>query len=245
MAEDSEFVRHEPCPSCGSSDANSLYSDGHSFCFSCNTYHAGEGAVESRRYDSTRAMLKGSAGPLKKRGLSEKVCQQYKIYRDGDVLRFHYFDEAGVLQGAKIKTKNKIFTYEGTAPSCLFGQHLFPATGKRVVITEGELDAASCQEALSGWPMVSLPSGAASARKSIQRAIPWLQGYEEIVLFFDNDEAGRKAAEEAAGVLPPGKTKIARLEACIKMLQMRYKQAMHSLLEKQSGMPNRIDRMAL
>jgi twinkle protein len=60
--------------------------------------------------------------------------------------------------------------------------------------------------------MVSLPSGAASAKKSIQRAIPWLQGYEEIVLFFDNDEAGRKAAEDAASVLPPGKTKIARLE---------------------------------
>jgi twinkle protein len=158
-------------------------------------------------------MLKGTASRLTKRGISEKVCQQYKIYKDGDVLRFHYFDESGVLQGAKIKTKNKIFTYEGTAPSCLFGQHLFPATGKRVVITEGELDAASCQEAMSGWPMVSLPSGAASARKSIQRAIPWLQGYEEIVLFFDNDEAGRKAAEEAAGVLPPGKTKIARLEA--------------------------------
>jgi uncharacterized protein YecE (DUF72 family) len=49
-------------------------------------------------------------------------------------------------------------------------------------------------------------------KKSIQRAIPWLQGYEEIVLFFDNDEAGRKATEEAASVLQPGKTKIARLE---------------------------------
>ena len=156
-------------------------------------------------------MLKGSASRLTKRGISEKVCQQYKIYKDGDVLRFHYFDEAGVLLGAKIKTKNKIFTYEGTAPTCLFGQHLFPATGKRVVITEGELDAASCQEAMSGWPMVSLPSGAASARKSIQRAIPWLQGYEEIVLFFDNDEAGRKATTEAASVLPPGKVKIATL----------------------------------
>jgi len=66
---------------------------------------------------------------------------------------------------------------------------------------------------MPGWPMVSLPSGAASARKSVQRALEWLQGYEEIVLFFDNDEAGRKATEEAAGVLPPGKTKIARLEA--------------------------------
>jgi twinkle protein len=59
--------------------------------------------------------------------------------------------------------------------------------------------------------MVSLPSGAASARKSVQRAIPWLQGYEEIVLLFDNDEAGRKATEEAASVLPPGKCKIATL----------------------------------
>ena len=161
---------------------------------------------------SNRVLLKGQAERLPKRNLSEKVCQQYKIYRDGDVLRFHYFDDAGVLHGCKVKTKNKIFSYEGEVPGTLFGQHLFPSTGKRVVITEGELDAASCQEVMSGWPMVSLPSGAASAKKSIQRALQWLQGYEEIVLFFDNDEAGRKAAEEAASVLPPGKTKIARLE---------------------------------
>jgi twinkle protein len=162
---------------------------------------------------SRNVTLKGQAERLPKRNLSEKVCQQYKIYRDGDVLRFHYFDDAGVLHGCKVKTKNKVFSYEGEVPGTLFGQHLFPATGKRVVITEGELDAASCQEVMSGWPMVSLPSGAASAKKSIQRALQWLQGYEEIVLFFDNDEAGRKAAEEAASVLPPGKTKIARLEA--------------------------------
>ena len=157
--------------------------------------------------------LQGSAERLQKRNLSEKVCQQYKIYKDGDVLRFHYFNDAGILQGCKVKTKNKIFSYEGETPGTLFGQHLFPSTGKRVVITEGELDAASCSEAMPGWPMVSLPSGAAAAKKSIQRALQWLQGYEEIVLFFDNDEAGRKAAEEAASVLPPGKTKIARLEA--------------------------------
>jgi len=160
----------------------------------------------------TNVQLKGSASRLSKRNISEKVCQQYKIYRDGDLLRFHYYDETGILIGCKTKTKDKDFRYEGQPPTCLFGQHLFPATGKRVVITEGELDAASCSEAMPGWPMVSLPSGAAAAKKSIQRAIPWLQGYEEIVLFFDNDEAGRKATEEAASVLPPGKTKIARLE---------------------------------
>jgi len=155
--------------------------------------------------------LQGSAERLQKRGISEKVCQHYKIYRDGDLLRFHYFDGSGVLKGCKVKTKNKVFSYEGEVPGTLFGQHLFPSTGKRVVITEGELDAASCSEAMPGWPMVSLPSGAAAAKKSIQRAIPWLQGYAEIVLFFDNDEAGRKASEEAASVLPPGKCKIASI----------------------------------
>ena len=127
------------------------------------------------------------------------------------MLRFYYYSESGVLEGCKSKTKDKTFTYEGHVPGTLFGQHLFPSSGKRVVITEGELDAASCSEAMPTWPMVSLPSGAASAKKSVQRVIPWLQGYEEIVLFFDNDEAGRKATEEAAGVLPPGKVKIATL----------------------------------
>ena len=161
---------------------------------------------------SHHVQLQGSAERLQKRGISEKVCQQYRIYKDGDVLRFYYFDDAGILKGCKVKTKSKDFSYEGEVPGTLFGQHLFPSTGKRVVITEGELDAASCREAMPGWPMVSLPSGAGAARKSVQRAIPWLQGYSEIVLFFDNDEAGRKATQEAASVLPPGKCKIASIQ---------------------------------
>ena len=35
---------------------------------------------------------------------------------------------------------------------------------------------------------------------------------KRLVLFFDNDEAGRQAAQECAELLPPGKAKIARLE---------------------------------
>jgi twinkle protein len=209
---ESEFVRHEPCSTCGSSDANSLYSDGHSFCFSCNTYTPGEGEVDHNHHKMTTTIqMRGSAERLHKRRISEKTCQKYKIHKDGQVLRFYYYSESGVLEGCKSKTLDKLFTYEGNVPGTLFGQHLYPSSGKRVVITEGELDAASCSEAMPSWPMVSLPSGAASAKKSVQRVIPWLQGYEEIVLFFDNDEAGRKATAEAASVLPPGKVKIATL----------------------------------
>ena len=150
---------------------------------------------------------------MHKRKLSEKTCQFYQIYRDGNVLRFPYHDESGVLQGVKTKTKQKDFRYEGVSTDTLFGQHRFPNSGKRIVVTEGELDAASCYEAMGGLPMVSLPHGAASAKKDIQKQIPLFQGYEEIILFFDGDEPGRKAAKDAASVLPPGKVKIASLQS--------------------------------
>jgi twinkle protein len=155
--------------------------------------------------------FKGSAQRLQKRNLSEKTCQFYKIYRDEAHLRFPYYDGSGRIRGFKTKTKLKEFKYEGVSTDTLFGQHLFPSSGKRIVITEGELDAASCYEAMEGWPMVSLPHGAASAKKDIQKQIPLLQGYKEIVLFFDKDEAGRGATEKVAAILPHGTVKIANL----------------------------------
>ena len=211
---DSEFVAHEPCENCGSSDANSVYTDGHKFCFVCHTYTPAEGInLSQSRTMTTNAQLLGHAQELRKRKLSVGTCEKYKIFRYEETLRFPYFTKDGVLQGVKIKNKRKIFTYEGVSTDTLFGQHLFPSTGKRIVITEGELDAASCYEAMPGWAMVSLPHGAASAKKDCQKQLPLFQGYEEVVVFFDNDDAGRKAAEEVASSLPPGKTKIARLDA--------------------------------
>ena len=206
---ESEFIRHEPCGVCGSSDANSVYTDGHSYCFSCQTYTAGD--TEHTHQMQTNVNFKGSAQRLQKRNISERVCQFYKIYRDDAYLRFPYFDSSGRLKGFKVKTKSKDFKYEGESTNTLFGQHLFPTTGKRIVITEGELDAASCYEAMENWPMVSLPHGAASAKKDIQKQIPFLQGYSEIILFFDKDDAGRKAAEQVATLLPQGTVKIAHL----------------------------------
>ena len=208
----SEFVRHMPCSNCGSSDGNSLYSDGHTYCFVCHDRTGGDNDVVHSQRMTQIVHLTGSAERLQKRNISEKTNKFYQIYRDGDVLRFPYYDESGILKGVKTKTKKKDFRYEGVSTDTLFGQHRFPSTGKRIVVTEGELDAASCYEAMPGWPMVSLPHGAGSAKKDVQKQIPLLQGYKEIVLLFDSDEAGRKAAKDAAGVLPPGKVKIARIE---------------------------------
>ena len=90
--------------------------------------------------------------------------------------------------------------------------HLWKGHGKQIVITEGELDAATYAEIQPSWDVVSLPTGAAGAKKAVQKNYEWLQGYDSIIPWFDNDEPGQEAAKAAAGVLPPGKVFIARLE---------------------------------
>ena len=130
---ESEFVRHMPCNSCGSSDGNSLYSDGHTYCFVCHD-RTGDNDVHNHKMSKT-VHLKGSAERLHKRKISEKTNKFYQIYRDGDTLRFPYYDESGILQGVKIKTKQKDFRYEGVSTNTLFGQHRFPSSGKRIVVT--------------------------------------------------------------------------------------------------------------
>ena len=148
---------------------------------------------------------------LSKRGISERICEEYGIHADGNILCFHYRDNFGRVIGIRQRqrTNNLDMKVRRMAVS---SANTFRKPKKQIVITEGELDAATCREALPTWEMVSLPSGAAAAKKSIQKNLEWLQEWKDIVLFFDNDDAGRKATQEAASVLPPGKVKIAYLK---------------------------------
>ena len=201
------------CPNCGSSDANSLYSDGHTFCFVCNYRTAGDG--ESVHIHQNKMQLIGDAANLTGRKISQRTAEKFKTYSDGDVVRHYYYDTDGAICGAKVRTRDKTFTTEGTIRT-LFGmqnfRHKTTSRATKLVITEGEMDAMSVWEAQPNWDVVSVPTGAAGAKKAIQNNYEWVTYYDKIVLFFDNDEAGRKAAEECAGVLPPGKTFIGFLE---------------------------------
>ena len=212
LNEDNTFVRHIACTNCGSSDANSLYDDGHTYCFVCHHRTVGDGEPTKHIHNKYMSYdLQGAAIKLSNRGISEKTCEKYKIYKDGDKLKFHYFTRDGTLTGAKIKTKDKVFTFDGDTPGTLFGQYLFKP-GKKLVITEGELDAASCYEVQPGWQCVSVPSGAAGARKAVGKNLDWVNEFEKVVVFFDSDAAGQKASEEVAGIIRPGKAFIGFLE---------------------------------
>ena len=91
---ESEFVRHMPCDNCGSSDANSLYTDGHTFCFVCHARTPADNDVIHSEQMSQTVRLTGSAERLKKRNISEKTNQFYQIYIDGIELKFPYHDES-------------------------------------------------------------------------------------------------------------------------------------------------------
>ncbi len=93
--DENEFVRHVECGECGSSDGNSLYSDGHTFCFVCHTWKPGDNLPPLLNKPLMTIGYLGTAKKLPKRGLSEATCEKYKIYRDGDKLRFHYHDRDG------------------------------------------------------------------------------------------------------------------------------------------------------
>ena len=183
--------------------------------FALYVIHTNMATTIQRSQSTTRMSYQGSAERLQKRNISQKTCERYKIFKDGDVLRMYYHDSSGKPIGAKVRTKNKVFTYEGETDGSFFGQHLFFRNSKEksVVITEGELDAASVSEALGDFPAVSLPSGAAAAKKAMKNNYEWLQQFEKIILWFDNDEPGQKAVKDAANALPPGKVFIATTDA--------------------------------
>ena len=93
----------------------------------------------------------------------------------------------------------------------LFGSHLW-SRGKKVCLTEGELDAISLSKCFGHkYACVSLPAGAQSAVKAVKNNFDYLNAFDEVVICTDMDAAGRKAAQAIAEALPVGKASIATL----------------------------------
>ena len=213
---ESEFVMHTPCGVCGSSDANSLYSDGHTYCFACETY--GQSQEEAKVVELKPVdFLTGTHEVLVKRCLTEKTVKFWNYETttiNGNVAQVaNHKTKDGKTVAQKIRTAGKEFSVRGSMKEAdLYGQWLWRDKGKSVTVVEGELDALAMSQAFDHkWPVVSIKTGAAGAKKDIKQAIEWLEGFESVVFMFDNDEVGQKAALECAALLSPRKAKIARL----------------------------------
>lgn len=217
--EESNFLMHEPCPKCGSSDACALFSDGHRYCYSCNSYFPPEGGhvIHERKTMAKEciSMEDFDAMDLGKRRIHRDTCQKYKYFTgeyNGKACQVAcYCDASGNIVGQKVRFPDKSFTTFGKISGVLYGAHLW-SNGQKIIITEGEIDCLTVSQVQGNkYPVVSIPNGAQSAKKTIEANLEYLDNFDEVILMFDMDEPGRKACEECAKVLPAGKAFIANL----------------------------------
>jgi twinkle protein len=129
---------------------------------------------------------------------------------------YPYHNKSGV-SGYKVRLvhNKRMWAIGSIKDTKLFGWDQAVAAGsKRLFITEGELDAVALfqifRDANKGTAfsdvlpsVVSLQNGAGGAAKSISKAAEAIRKtFQEVVLVFDMDEAGRKAVQDVLQILP-------------------------------------------
>lgn len=216
---------HTSCPKCGSSDALS-YKEGDdwAFCFSCSRNSPVDpNAVHVTKENYDMHTLE-EIGTYDERGFQERdikkvVAKHYGVkvsYAEDGTISSHFYPYTRDNQIIAYKERKlpKTFSIHGDFKGVqLFGQNV-ASGGKRIVITEGELDCLAVAQAQYDkyarfYPVVALPS--ASNTKLILEQREFLRGFDEVILMLDMDEPGQKAAKEAAKIIGYDKVKFATL----------------------------------
>jgi 5S rRNA maturation endonuclease (ribonuclease M5) len=143
------------------------------------------------------------------RGISDQTMRKYRVETltdtSGTDVEQYYTYPSGSTKVRKLQVKD--FYSKGSTASELFGQNLFPAgCSKKITITEGELDAMSVYQMINNNdryvnPVVSLPSSTPSSN-IWEKAKPYLDTFDEIILSIDNDSNGDKVAEKINNIFP-------------------------------------------
>ena len=263
----SKFTKyHLPCPECKSSDALSVNEDGSAKCFSCDKFFPKyEQNTEDDFYQeppketvSPLLNVNGSSyASLSDRSIGSETAKKYGVKvvynSQGEIAQHIYpYYINNELSGNKIRyTRDKRFTVQGDIKDTgLFGQHLFKDGGKFLTITEGECDAMAAFELMgSKWACVSIKRGAASAVRDVKENLEYVESFDNIVICFDNDAAGKKASIEVATILKPGKAKIVNLPNGFKdpndmLKQKKYEQFTRSWWDAQVYTPSGIIRVS-
>jgi twinkle protein len=218
--------KNNPCLDlmCGSHDARQIYEDGTSYCFSCKKFFPKDPSVNvpkerapvKIKEDYSQEYSTLAFTDLRDRKISKKVCEFFGVKvefeEDGSIGKhiYKYTDEA-----YKIRELPKKFYWKGASGSTmLFGKELFNP-GKRLIITEGEIDALSVAQASLDkyskiYPVVSIPS--ASQTKALLENREWIRQFDDVVLFLDNDKAGSEATEEAIKIIGVDKVRLVNIQ---------------------------------
>ncbi|WP_304991049.1 bifunctional DNA primase/helicase [Burkholderia plantarii] len=164
------------------------------------TYRRPERPRETAKAETVEPVAAWFAG----RGITAETLKAFKIAAQTRGAKryamFPYLRDGAELVNIKYRNidDKKDMRQEGGAEPCLFGWHLVGDLQRTVMITEGELDAMALWQ--MGFSALSVNQGAGN-HQWIDSDWSRLEQFSEILLCYDNDEAGRKGAREVANRL--------------------------------------------
>lgn len=230
------FIGHNECTACGSKDNVATYEEddgrisGH--CFGCDKHYYKYGEnnemdletvtedfdMEDKNDNSCdETQFDGYPfGTHTHRKVTKPTAElfgvRYQTLGDGTRGEVYYPYTRADGVSWKVRRLPKDFRVLGGLNGVqLFGQSVFEGRGKQVVICEGEEDVLAVAEAMQShygkvWPVVGLPS--ASNLKPVAENMDWLKGYQTIIIWTDNDDAGEKARRDIAKIVGYAKCKV-------------------------------------
>jgi twinkle protein len=221
---------HQPCPLCDSSDAVGINKDRSAKCFSCDEFMPNyDDASKGKDMEVNKIKplvqqqqqvndIAGTYSALTDRKIKLETAKKYGVKAQHDLQgrvtkHFYPYYNGHELSATKCRNVNdKGFFLQGTySDTGLFGQQLFKS-GKYITITEGECDAMAAYELLgSKWAVVSIKRGAAGAVRDIKESLEFFDDFENIIIAFDNDKAGKEASTKVARLFKPSKARIMTL----------------------------------
>ena len=232
------FLGHTDCPECGSRDNRAIYDNGDKktfYCFGCLDSGIVEGEIKKKEYtnegeeffnmkESVQEVNDYPEKGFRERKIKTAVSNIYGVKsgysEDGKTIEFHYYpvtNKGKVVGYERREVSNKKFIAIGSVKNSdeLFGQSKFASGGRKIIVTEGALDAMSVQQMYNDkdkeWPVVSVINGAGNAYKQVSANLEYLNSFNEVVFMFDADSHGEEAAVRCAKIIRTGKAKIATL----------------------------------
>ena len=196
-----------PCARCGSSDGLATYSDGHTFCFA----GCGDTQPGGRHIESAAGLIpldQIDIRPIPERKIWHDTCRLFGYGFHGQDQIATYYDKDRKAVGQKVRGPNKQFRVIGdvTKAALPFGAHLWPKTGKKIVVTEGEIDCMSMSQAQGNKcpTVVSIACGAGPQVKIVLRELSrvlfgFRRSSADVRLGFGWERAAAVAACEVLG----------------------------------------------
>lgn len=212
---------------CGSSDGMNIYDDGFAHCFVCKknfkSREDGYTPMPDPQPEQFNKLTTKSNVPsvleikdfairgFKSRFIKKATCEHFGVRvsmgEDGEFDAHYYpYTSKGNSEPHcyKIRRLPKDFIVSGKQKGLFGADKIDGASDKRIVITEGEIDAMSVAQAWHAkygkwFPVLSVSS--ATHLKELLNHRDWIRQFDNVVLWFDNDEAGRKAVAEAAKII--------------------------------------------